>query len=102
DRLARYLTSHPGTRVRVEGHTDSLGSAEYNQQLSEQRADAVAHALTSRGVSPDAVQALGRGKGFPIATNDTPAGRQHNRRVEIIFSSPSGQFAQGDEGAAQR
>ncbi|MBV8910751.1 MAG: OmpA family protein, partial [Gammaproteobacteria bacterium] len=47
DRLARYLTSHPGTRVRVEGHTDSLGSAEYNQQLSEQRADAVAHALTS-------------------------------------------------------
>ena len=103
DRLARYLTSHPGTKVRVEGHTDSRGSADYNQALSERRAEAVAHALIFRGVSPDAVEAIGRGKEYPVATNDTQAGRQQNRRVEIVFSSASGQFAQGEsEGVIQR
>ena len=59
-------------------------------------ADAVAKALIARGVSPDDVRPIGRGKNYPVATNDTPAGRQQNRRVEIVFSDDSGRFAQSD------
>jgi outer membrane protein OmpA-like peptidoglycan-associated protein len=94
DRLASYLKAHPQTKVLIEGHTDSRGSDEYNDALSERRADAVAKALTTRGVSPDALDTAGRGKAYPVASNDTPAGRQQNRRVEIIFSDASGHFAQ--------
>jgi outer membrane protein OmpA-like peptidoglycan-associated protein len=96
DRLATYLKAHPQTRILVEGHTDSVGSDAYNDALSLRRADAVANALISRGVSPDAVHATGRGKAYPVATNETPAGRQQNRRVEIIFSDASGRFAEGE------
>jgi outer membrane protein OmpA-like peptidoglycan-associated protein len=95
-RLATYLTSNPQTKIMIEGHTDSRGSDAYNEDLSERRARAVADALTARGVSPDSVRTLGRGKAYPVATNDTPEGRQQNRRVEIIFSDPSGQFAQAN------
>jgi outer membrane protein OmpA-like peptidoglycan-associated protein len=102
ERLARYLTSHPQTRILVEGHTDSRGSDEYNQSLSERRAKAVADALIARGVSPDSVRAVGRGKGFPVATNDTQAGRQQNRRVDIVLSDSSGRFAEGDAEAPVR
>lgn len=94
DRLASYLKAHPQTKVLIEGHTDSRGSDEYNEALSERRADSVAKALVARGVSPDALNTAGRGKGYPVATNDTAAGRQQNRRVEIIFSDASGHFAQ--------
>ena len=96
DRLATYMTAHPQTKIVVEGHTDSRGSDEYNDALSQRRADAVAHALISRGVSADDVRAMGRGKSYPVATNDTSAGRQQNRRVEIIFSDANGRFAQGE------
>jgi outer membrane protein OmpA-like peptidoglycan-associated protein len=96
DRLAAYLKTHPQTRILIEGHTDSVGSDAYNDALSLRRADAVANALISRGVSPDAVHAAGRGKAYPVATNETAAGRQQNRRVEIIFSDASGRFAQGE------
>lgn len=96
DRLASYMRSNPNTKVLIEGHTDSVGSDSYNDALSQRRADAVAHALTSRGVSFDDIRAVGRGKNFPVATNDTPAGRQQNRRVEIVFSDQNGRFAQGD------
>jgi outer membrane protein OmpA-like peptidoglycan-associated protein len=96
DRLASYLTAHPQTQIVVEGHTDSVGSDEYNEALSQRRADAVAHALIARGVSADDVRAIGRGKGYPVATNDTSAGRQQNRRVEIVFPDNDGRFAQGD------
>jgi outer membrane protein OmpA-like peptidoglycan-associated protein len=102
DRLAGYMKSNPNTRVLIEGHTDSVGSDSYNDALSQRRADAVAHALIARGVADDEVRAIGRGKNFPVATNDTPAGRQQNRRVEIVFSDQNGRFAQGDTGAAQR
>lgn len=102
DRLASYLKAHPQTKILIEGHTDSRGSDEYNDALSERRADAVENALASRGVSADAMRAVGRGKSFPVATNDTPAGRQQNRRVEIVFSDSSGRFAQGDAEASQR
>lgn len=95
DRLADYLKAHPQTKVLIEGHTDSRGSDEYNDALSLRRAQAVSKALVTRGVAPDAVTAAGRGKGYPVATNDTPAGRQQNRRVEIVFSDASGRFAQG-------
>ena len=81
--------------MRIEGHTDSTGSDDYNQALSQRRADAVAMALEGRGISADRIQAVGRGKSAPVAGNDTAAGRQQNRRVEIIFSDPQGQFASG-------
>jgi len=96
DRLASYLQAHPQTKVLIEGHTDSRGTDEYNEALSQRRADAVAKALTVRGVSPEALDTAGRGKAYPVATNDTAAGRQQNRRVEIIFSDASGHFAQSE------
>ena len=102
ERLARYLTSHPQTRILVEGNTDSRGSDEYNQSLSERRAKAVADALIARGVASDSVRAIGRGKGYPVATNDTQAGRQQNRRVDIVLSDSSGRFAEGDAEAPVR
>jgi OmpA-OmpF porin, OOP family len=95
NRLATFLNANPQTRVIIEGHTDSRGSDEYNEVLSERRARAVATELMSRGISADQLQTLGRGKGYPVASNDTPEGRQQNRRVEIVFSDASGQFAQG-------
>jgi outer membrane protein OmpA-like peptidoglycan-associated protein len=95
NRLATYLSSSPHTKVLIEGHTDSRGSDAYNEALSERRAQAVAVALESRGISADQVQTAGRGKGYPVASNDTPEGRQQNRRVEIVFSDESGRFAQG-------
>jgi outer membrane protein OmpA-like peptidoglycan-associated protein len=82
--------------VVIEGHTDSRGSDEYNDALSERRADAVAAALVRRGVSPDSVTSVGRGKAYPVASNATPEGRQQNRRVEIVFSDASGKFSQSD------
>jgi outer membrane protein OmpA-like peptidoglycan-associated protein len=95
NRLATFLNANPQTRIIIEGHTDNRGSEEYNEVLSERRARAVATELLSRGISADQLQTLGRGKGYPVASNDTPEGRQQNRRVEIVFSDSSGQFAQG-------
>jgi outer membrane protein OmpA-like peptidoglycan-associated protein len=95
DRVAAFLKQNDGTKVIVEGHTDSRGSDEYNQQLSERRAQAVADALAFRGIERDRVEAVGRGKALPVASNDTAAGQQQNRRVELIFSDASGKFASG-------
>lgn len=72
--------------LEIEGHTDSTGSDELNQKLSEQRADAVRGYLVEQGLTDTAVTALGLGKSMPVADNDTAAGRQKNRRVEIIVS----------------
>jgi outer membrane protein OmpA-like peptidoglycan-associated protein len=94
NRLATFLSANPQTRIIIEGHTDSRGSEEYNEVLSERRARAVATELMSRGISADQLQPLGRGKGYPVASNATPEGRQQNRRVEIVFSDSSGHFAQ--------
>jgi outer membrane protein OmpA-like peptidoglycan-associated protein len=101
NRLATFLSSNPQTKVLIEGHTDSRGSEDYNIGLSERRAHAVSTALESRGISGAQIQTLGRGKAYPIASNDTPEGRQQNRRVEIVFSDASGRFAQSS-GAVQR
>jgi len=95
ERLAQALKDNQNTRVMIEGHTDSVGSEEYNIGLSERRAEAVADALRFRGVPADRYEAKGLGKDFPVASNDTQAGRQQNRRVEIVFSDASGRFAQG-------
>jgi outer membrane protein OmpA-like peptidoglycan-associated protein len=94
DRLAQALKDNANTRVMIEGYTDSVGNADYNMGLSERRAEAVASALRDRGVPSDRYEVKGLGKDFPVATNGTPAGRQQNRRVEIVFSDASGRFAQ--------
>lgn len=95
DRVAGFLKENEGTKVMVEGHTDSRGSDEYNMGLSERRAQAVADALAFRGVGRDRVEAVGRGKTLPVASNDNAAGQQQNRRVELVFSDASGRFASG-------
>lgn len=83
DRVAGVLTQYPDTYIRVEGHTDSIGSNEYNTDLSIRRANAVKNLLVQRGVSGGRIEVVGFGKTMPVATNDTEAGRQKNRRVEI-------------------
>ncbi|NJN48034.1 MAG: OmpA family protein [Candidatus Competibacteraceae bacterium] len=83
DQAARALRNQPNVPYEVNGHTDSIGSASYNQDLSERRANAVARALVRDGVSPDQLSVAGFGENNPIATNETAAGRAQNRRVEI-------------------
>jgi outer membrane protein OmpA-like peptidoglycan-associated protein len=79
------LQSEPDKLIRIEGHTDSTGSPDANQRISEQRADAVLEALVSLGVDADRVTAVGMGQDFPIASNDTEEGRAQNRRVDVIL-----------------
>jgi len=86
-KLADVMTQNPNRTVLVEGFTDSTGSADYNQNLSQERATAVANALTSMGVARDRISMRGYGKAFPVASNDNAAGRQQNRRVEIVLSN---------------
>jgi outer membrane protein OmpA-like peptidoglycan-associated protein len=94
DRLAVYMQSNPQTRLIIEGHTDSTGSVATNEELSQRRADAVATALIERGVAAENLRAVGKGESLPVASNATAAGRQQNRRVEVIFSDRDGRFAQ--------
>lgn len=92
--LATYLQQNPSVHVRIDGHTDSQGSGSFNQQLSQARASAVASALSSMGVDPSRIQAVGHGEADPVATNATEAGRQENRRVEVtLVGQPASQFA---------
>ncbi|HZX31420.1 MAG TPA: OmpA family protein [Rhodocyclaceae bacterium] len=90
DRLAEFLQKYPERKVRIEGFTDDTGSAEANHELSRQRADAVRSELVRRGISGDRVETVGYGPAFPIASNGTAAGRQQNRRVEVVISDESG------------
>ncbi len=85
-KLSGILLAHSGLELEVEGHTDSTGSDELNQRLSEQRAFAVREYLIAQGLASDAIAAKGFGKGRPVAGNDTSVGRQKNRRVELIVS----------------
>ncbi|HEY8539163.1 MAG TPA: OmpA family protein, partial [Steroidobacteraceae bacterium] len=85
DRLASALKEAPGRTVLIEGHTDSVGSAEFNQRLSENRAESVQRALLERGVASNQITTVGKGETTPIASNDSAGGRQQNRRVEMIF-----------------
>jgi len=83
DRIAQSLQTYPNSLIDVYGHTDSTGSDQYNQALSERRAKTVADYLTMRGVSGARVRSLGYGESMPVASNDTESGRALNRRVEI-------------------
>jgi len=84
DKVASILARYPKTTVTVIGHTDSVGSEAYNQELSERRARSVVSYLGDHGVAPARLSAVGRGETQPRASNDTEAGRQLNRRVEIL------------------
>lgn len=88
-KVSGILLAHPGLTMQIEGHTDSVGTDSFNVRLSEQRADAVRDFLGEQGVSLDSVTAQGFGKAEPVATNDTPEGRQRNRRVEIVVNGDS-------------
>ncbi|MFH1216010.1 MAG: OmpA family protein [Pseudomonadota bacterium] len=90
DRIATIMGQYPQTLIRVEGHTDSTGSEEYNLNLSKRRAQAVGDLLFQRNVDRSRVELVGYGESLPIASNDTEAGRQMNRRVGIkIAPTPS-------------
>lgn len=93
DRLASVLKEAPDRKVMIEGHTDSVGSDDYNQGLSERRAAAVQTALLERGVRSDQITALGKGESLPVASNDNAAGRQQNRRVEMVFTDNQSKVA---------
>jgi outer membrane protein OmpA-like peptidoglycan-associated protein len=88
-RISGILLAYPGLKLQIEGHTDSVGSDEFNQRLSEQRAGAVRDYLAEAGVSSDSVTVQGFGKTRPVASNDTREGRQQNRRVEIVVTGDS-------------
>jgi outer membrane protein OmpA-like peptidoglycan-associated protein len=92
DNLAQFLTKYPDRDIAIEGFTDSTGSKDLNQQLSEKRAWSVKAALVARGIQSTRIDARGYGPSFPVASNETPTGRQLNRRVEIVIdpSSASG------------
>lgn len=93
ERVAEVLKAEPDRHVTIEGHTDSRGSEEYNQQLSQRRAAAVETALLERGVSRDQIVSVGKGETFPVASNDNASGRQQNRRVELIFADAGSSVA---------
>ena len=85
-KVAGIVSGHPGLRLDIEGHTDSVGGDALNQTLSEKRGSSVRDYLTSEGMMQSSVTSMGFGKTQPVATNDTAAGRQLNRRVEIVIS----------------
>lgn len=84
--VSASLQKYPNSTVQVVGHTDNVGTAAFNQQLSEDRARAVANVLISNGTPANRIAFLGRGFNQPVASNDTEAGRAQNRRVEIIIT----------------
>jgi outer membrane protein OmpA-like peptidoglycan-associated protein len=88
-KVAGILLAYPDIRVEVDGYTDSTGTVDFNQQLSQQRADSVRTYLTSQGVSSNAITTQGFGPNNPIASNDSASGRQQNRRVELVVSGAS-------------
>jgi outer membrane protein OmpA-like peptidoglycan-associated protein len=90
EKLSAFLHEYPQRSVQIEGFTDSVGTDDYNQGLSERRAGAVRDALTSMGISGDRIQTRGLGKSSPVADNESATGRQQNRRVEVIISEADG------------
>lgn len=84
-RVAEVLNAYPQTRLQIAGHTDSSGSEQYNQPLSERRAEAVKTILVNYQVVPQRISTIGYGESQPIASNETASGRQMNRRVAITI-----------------
>ncbi|MCG2720752.1 MAG: OmpA family protein [Thermodesulfovibrionales bacterium] len=85
DKLAEFLEQYPNRKVLIEGFTDSTGSETYNLGLSQNRADSVRDALTMKGVPATRITTKGYGEQYPIASNATSAGKQQNRRVEVVI-----------------
>jgi len=94
DKLVTFLNLYPQRRVVIEGFTDSIGSESSNQVLSERRANAVRTALVDAGIARQRIDTRGYGEEYPIAGNDSPSGRQLNRRVEIVLSDDTGVISQ--------
>ena len=92
-KLATFLKANPLRKVMIEGFTDSTGTQAHNEDLSNQRASSVRNALMGMGVSLDSIGARGFGEAYPVASNDNAAGRQLNRRVEIVVSDDTGTIA---------
>jgi OOP family OmpA-OmpF porin len=84
--LVTFLREHPERTLVIEGHTDSTGSDSYNQELSQRRAEAVRNFLVSNGITGDRIVARGYGESYPVTVNTTEAGRQQNRRVEVVIA----------------
>lgn len=93
--LARFMRQSAERRIVIEGFTDSSGTPEANQRLSERRAAAVRQALVREGIEPNRVAARGLGSAYPVASNDDPSGRQLNRRVEIVLGEAQTRAATG-------
>lgn len=87
DQLARALSDDRGATISIEGHTDSTGGAQYNADLSLRRADSVKAYLALHGIDPARITTQGFGQEYPVASNATEAGRQQNRRVEVIVQT---------------
>jgi outer membrane protein OmpA-like peptidoglycan-associated protein len=102
DRLAGFLEEYEEREVLIEGHTDSTGPENYNETLSERRANAVREALTERGIAATRIRTRGLGEAEPIASNSTAAGRQQNRRVDVVISDEEGAIPLADRSAAVR
>jgi outer membrane protein OmpA-like peptidoglycan-associated protein len=85
-KLSGIIQAHPGLNLGIEGHTDTTGTPEFNQKLSQERADTVREFLIAQGLAADTITAIGMGQDNPVADNSSAAGRQKNRRVEIIVS----------------
>jgi len=101
-KISGIVLAHPGLNLQVEGHTDSVGSDEFNQQLSQRRAGSVRDFLVQQGVTEASVSSRGFGKTQPVATNDTPEGRQRNRRVELVVNGEAiGSSAANTQSAPQ-
>jgi outer membrane protein OmpA-like peptidoglycan-associated protein len=92
DRLAEFMREYPERNLRIEGHTDARGEEGFNLDLSERRATAVRNALTTRGIDNARITTIGLGETYPVANNETAAGMQQNRRVEVVISDDTGAF----------
>ena len=88
NKLVAFLNEYSDRTVLIEGYTDSVGTEDYNQGLSERRADSVKSYLAGQGIGSIRLSASGKGESDPVASNDSAAGRQQNRRVEVIISNP--------------
>lgn len=97
DQLTAFLEENPDRRLLIEGHTDATGPDDYNRSLSADRADAVRLALIENNIASNRLRTEGLGEAYPVASNETSAGRQANRRVEIIVSDPDGDFVASAE-----
>lgn len=100
DRLAEFMREDPNRQLLIEGHTDAQGEESFNLTLSERRAEEVAAALIARGVNASRLRTVGQGEAYPVASNETNAGRQENRRVEIVVSDQNGEFPRAAERSA--